>query len=304
MRMLVAGLGVFASFTVLGPAIAQQPSWDKLWEQRDAAALAQRYAEDAEFFNTDGQIWRGRSEIENGFARTFAAMRETLPEETAARLDFQIFFTSRQTIATDVTIIDGVWQIEGLPEDDDTWAKLGRWSWLSVRRDGQAEGVWHTSLVPSFVGHQSPKPEYPGSAGKSDPKTVQKAQELLQGYVAAVEDSDSRGIMDQFTPDGAFAPAGSLAWRIGSTIQEWYEDSFERNEQSNLSKFEVTSARNITPEVLLADGFKEGPDASEDSANEMLRTRFFAILVKGDTAWKIKRLCFWFPYSPPSLDES
>lgn len=110
---------------------------DSTWNRRDAKGFGELFLEDAEFRFYTGQMLRGRKEIEQYFAASFAEMPADLRHET--RVEHYRYLTP------DVTIGDGVVFIypEGATEEQAhsrpifstgvAVKKDGRWRFAAVR---------------------------------------------------------------------------------------------------------------------------------------------------------------------------
>lgn len=113
MGILIASMGVFAPVAGAQPDIAAQtPAVEKVardfaeaWNRHDMAALAELFAEDAQFVNVVGLWWKGREQIRAAHAATHA----TMFKDSHLAIDS----VSVRFLKPDVAIARSAWQLTG-----------------------------------------------------------------------------------------------------------------------------------------------------------------------------------------------
>jgi len=115
------------------------------WGRHDAKALVVDYDADAEFTTPVGQTWRGRAEMEKGFAADHAAtglFRSSTIRQTIDRLRF---------VKPDVAVVHGSWETTGAVGPDGAPllpSPKGRLMLVFVKRDGQWKVVSGEAMQP------------------------------------------------------------------------------------------------------------------------------------------------------------
>jgi uncharacterized protein (TIGR02246 family) len=111
-------------------------AWVTAFNKHDAKLLTAQYAKDADLVNPAGERWKGREEIEKGFADFF---------RKNSKVKIKIAVTTRRFVRPDVVLEDGTWEEQrhtekGLP------AK-GVYTTLLVKEQGR----WISMCDRSFV---------------------------------------------------------------------------------------------------------------------------------------------------------
>jgi uncharacterized protein (TIGR02246 family) len=140
----------FAIFWVLctailipvGPSGAQSPQdeeairhierlWDEAWNRHDPKALAALLAEDADFVNVTGTLYRGREAFENLMVRTHQTQ---FKDSTRNTLETHVKF-----LTPEIALVNARWQISGDRNADGTprQPREGIMTRVVVKRGGQ-----------------------------------------------------------------------------------------------------------------------------------------------------------------------
>ena len=140
MRMLVSiimtSLGFLGGLTLAQDTSADEDAirqlderWKEAWSNRDAQALAELFAEDADGIDAMGAAVSGRMAIEEHYIQSF----ENLPPEAGAESEIVSLRFIRPTLA----VVDGTWSMTGLPETDEGLPTEGLYTVFVVKRGGQ-----------------------------------------------------------------------------------------------------------------------------------------------------------------------
>ena len=90
------------------------------WNRHDMDAFGALFAQDADFVNVTGQLWKGRKEIQRRHANTHSAIpREAVPEALSA--NYGIFKSSTyrfdridvRLLAPNLAVAHGAWTMQG-----------------------------------------------------------------------------------------------------------------------------------------------------------------------------------------------
>jgi uncharacterized protein (TIGR02246 family) len=148
MKPLLLALALFA-----GPALAEPASpadmaalqalanaADSAWNEKNAARMAEAYAEDGTLRMSGGAVLEGRAAIRTTFDRNFAARQGTMRHVTAV--------DRAELIAPDLAFTDAGVRVEQ-QQPDGSWTLMRSFRNVSVaRREG---GTWKLQSVRAFL---------------------------------------------------------------------------------------------------------------------------------------------------------
>jgi uncharacterized protein (TIGR02246 family) len=135
---IVAILGIVSGTSWAQDTAADEEALDELhqsykqaWENRDAAAIAALYTEDADTISETGEVASGRMAIQEAIQKELAEVPE------GAHLELE--HLSTQFVRPTVAVADGTWEVTGIPappEGQQGMPTKGLYTVVLVKQDG------------------------------------------------------------------------------------------------------------------------------------------------------------------------
>jgi uncharacterized protein (TIGR02246 family) len=119
-----------------------------------------------------------------------------------------------------------------------------------------------------------------------EPKGEEKAvaKERRAAYIAAYDRGDAKAVAAFWTPDATYVDQEGREYNGREAIEKMYEKAFADNKGAKLA-IHVTAIKQVTPDVVLEDGFTEVTPAA---GGPPTAARFSAVLVKKDGEWYVQ----------------
>lgn len=137
-------------------------------------------------------------------------------------------------------------------------------------------------------------------AGAQQPKDEGRAanKERREAFIAAYEKGNAKAVAAFWTPDATYIDQDGGEHKGRAAIEKLYAKTFAGNKGAKLA-IHVTSAKHVTPDVILEDGITEVTAAG---GGFPIAARFAAVLVKQDGEWYLQRLQETEPRLPSNAD--
>ena len=112
----------------------------------------------------------------------------------------------------------------------------------------------------------------------------QPAKGRRQEFIAAFNQGDAKAVAAFWTPDATYVDQVGREYKGRAAIEQLYEKVFAAREGAKLT-IHVTSAKQVSPDVVLEDGITEVTPAEGGPGTA---ARFSAVLVKKDGEWYLQ----------------
>jgi uncharacterized protein (TIGR02246 family) len=133
----------------------------------------------------------------------------------------------------------------------------------------------------------------------------QKAEEIVTpakgrraAFIAAYNKGDAKAVAAFWTPDATYVDQVGREYKGRAAIEQLYEKVFAARKGAALS-IEVSSAKELAPDVVLEDGITEVTSVEGGPATT---ARFTAVLVKKDGEWYLQSVHDSVVYPPSDAE--